>query len=69
MSQLDPTDDDGFELFRGEGSGRICGRLENRVFVTQPFELICPDLAVLQDLVEAFACLFRFGGGGVVRGC
>ena len=60
--QFCSVSDEGLEFFRGEGGERRRGRLENRVFVTQLFELIYPHLAVLRDLIEAFACLLRFEG-------
>ena len=60
--QFYPVSDEGFEFFRGEGGERRRGRLENRVFMMQLFELIYPHLAVLRDLIEAFACLLRFKG-------
>ena len=56
-AQLDPTGNKGPQLLRGEGSGRRCSRPKRRTFSTQLFELIYPDVAVLNNPVEVLASL------------
>ena len=42
---------------RGEGGERRRGRFEDRIFPTQLFEFVYPDVSVIYDIVELFARL------------
>ena len=42
---------------RGEAGERRRGRFEDRIFPTQLFELVYPDVSVCYDIVELFARL------------
>ena len=61
-AQLGPVGDKSFEFLCGEISERRRGRLENRVFLTQFFELIYSYLAVLRGFKETFGCMLHFEG-------